>query len=294
MSDKAKLTSTLSGTSKISPQWIHSSNALCKYVDDIKIIKKFLRIQAIDPRYVIESTAYLGVEELPRIACVQACFCDIPFSKIGLHLKNYGTCGIAFDKSLMLQKYKIQPIHYINSDSYFAEDFRTAFTAFWNGDNVTNDAISENVIDKAFISLLIKQPLLENFLLSSIMYMKPIVKTMKDPVYDDGRYEGYVYQDECEWRYIPASSTMPKDVPLILPPMLATKECCNHYNKDVLEKTEATWMKFKWNDIRYLIVLDEAQRGELIDAITDLAIDDSQKRLLFSKIEISQRFDRDL
>lgn len=284
MDEYSKTITSSSDSTTISPHWVHSSNVLCKYVDNISIIKKFLHIQAIDPRCVIENTAYLGIDSLPQIACVQACFCDIPFSNIGKHLDNYGKCGIAFDKALMLQKHRIQPIHYINPESHFAEDFRIAFNSSINLDDAANSNSDVNN--------------LQNYLLSALMYMKPIVKVMpkpgSKPVYDDGKVEGYVYQDECEWRYVPASDTLPEDTFLILPPMQANEDFCRHYNTDILEKTESTWMKFEWEDIRYLIVSDEGQREDLIEAISGLLIEKKRKKLLVSKIEDSQSFGRDM
>ena len=58
------------------------------------------------------------------------CFCDMPFSKVSSHMSRYGGYCIGLDKEAVLNKYRIQPIQYINTKSPLADDFKQAFLSF--------------------------------------------------------------------------------------------------------------------------------------------------------------------
>lgn len=86
------------------------------------------------------------------------CFCDIPFSKVGNHMTLYGRYGIALDKQQIINKFKVQPIHYMNPQSPLSDDFKEAFTHYFRSDKRVHD----------------EDKILLNYLLSTLMYMKPI------------------------------------------------------------------------------------------------------------------------
>lgn len=252
--------------------WHNSSNVLCNYMREPEYLIKILKNQAIIPRYVIEPLDYLKIDGLKRIAFPMTCFCDIPFSKVGNHMSNYGQYGIALDKKKVIRNNKIQPIHYMNPASPLVADFKEAFNANYN---VGKKAHKEDEV-------------LLNYLLSTLLYMKPISGLVEK----DGEYKMYIFQDECEWRYIPDCKSI-LSIPLIINDNKITEKRKNTYS-DVLEKHPETWVKFDWNDLIYIVVPDEVALQTIIDAIMELPLDNVKKHLLISKIQISNRFTEDL
>ena len=150
---------SLTGTPEIAPKlyWHNSANVLCNYMKKPEFLEIILKNQAIIPRYVIEPLDYWNIEGLKRIAFPMTCFCDIPFSKVGNHMTLYGRYGIALDKQQIINKFKVQPIHYMNPQSPLSDDFKEAFTHYFRSDKRVHD----------------EDKILLNYLLSTLMYMKP-------------------------------------------------------------------------------------------------------------------------
>lgn len=97
-------------------QWRNSANALCNYMKRFEYLQMILEKQAIIPRYVIEPLGYLRITGVEQLAFPMTCFCDIPLSKVAGHMSKYGRYGIAFNKATVMNKFRLQPIHYINSN----------------------------------------------------------------------------------------------------------------------------------------------------------------------------------
>ena len=259
----------LSGVPQFSDsrRWHNSANVLCHYVKEQGFLDMILRNAAIIPRYVMEPLDYLGLKEIRKICFPMTCFCDIPLSKVSTHMTRYGEYGIGLDKIALLDKYRVQPIHYISPNSPLADDFKEAFQISLNGNFAGDEAI------------------LATYLLSTLMYMKPIWRSEETA---DGHCTSYVYQDECEWRYIP-SDNFPKDLHLILKQRETTETAKKKYS-NVLLKHDECWLKFEWTDLKYIIVPDEKASRSTISTIKMLDIKDDEKDMLVSKIEISRHF----
>lgn len=251
-------------------EWRIGSNVLCNYMKKPEYLEKILQNQAIIPRYNMEVVGYLGVKGLETICFPMTCFCDIPFSSISSHMSRYGTYGIGFDKNAVLQRNKIQPIHYVSEYSTLAEDFRSAFTPFFQTERKKSSPVK-----------------LLNYLVTSLLYMKPIWGKETD---EKGNVYDYVYQDECEWRYVP--TIIPDDYHLIIPQSETTNKVKEAYTTG-LEEYRESWFHFDWEDVCYIIVPDEVAVNRIISAIKVLKMKTRQKDLLISKIEISRRIRSD-
>ena len=185
-------------------------------------------------------------------------------------MSRYGEYGIGLDKVAVLKKYRIQPIHYMNESSPLTNDFREAFLAFYN---------SEVHVDE-------KTEVLLDYLLSTIVYMKPIWGQEKNK---EGNLENYVYQDECEWRYIPSDNFPDELRPIILPQRETSDNARDAFSKALANHNEC-WLKFNWEDVHYLMVPDEMALRRTIMTIENLDLKENEKHMLISKIEISRRF----
>lgn len=270
MGNSIQLQGTIEIPAKL--KWNNSANILCNYMKELEFLEMILTNKAIIPRYVIEPLLYLKIEGLHKIAFPMTCFCDIPLAKVGGHMSHYGRYGIALDKHAIINKFRVQPIHYMNPDSALVNDFKSAFSDYYN----TGKKVHPE--DKVLL----------NYLMSAIMYMKPISGMEKI----EGEERPYVFQDECEWRYIPTEN-FPKDLKLILAENAATENAKSYYSKALLSHPE-TWIKFDWEDIRYIIVPDEVALKRIIEIIKELPLGDTQKYFLISRIEVSTRFTEDL
>lgn len=250
--------------------WNTNADSLCNYMKDLEYLKMKLRDKALIPRYVAETTSYLGVGNLNKMAFPMICFCDIPFSKIQIHINSYGEYGIAFNKTSLLMKYGIQPIHYISKNSPLIHDFHDAFLCCMEKDTIANE-----------------YELLSDYLLSTLVFMKPVSEPKKE------NNEEYIFQNECEWRFVPKSSDLPPDMELILLNEDVTEKSIQLYSK-VLEKHDESWIKYEWSDVKYLIVPDEKDAFDIIDYIYELPINEKDKKMLISKIEVTQRLMEDI
>ena len=269
-----KDTTQLQGTAKLPDRlkWNNSANILCNYMKEPEFLEMILKNQAIIPRYVIEPLDYLRIEGLHKIAFPMTCFCDIPLSKVNGHMSRYGRYGIALDKQAIISKFNVQPIHYINPLSPLANDFKTAFSQYYRTEKAVHP----------------EDQVLLDYLISALMYMKPISGIEEI----EGTRKPYVFQDECEWRFIP-SANFPDTLTLTLAERGATKKKKNYYSQALLDHKE-TWLNFDWEDIRYIIVPDEASLKRIIEQIKELPLGDTQRYLLISRIEVSMRFSEDL
>ena len=258
----------IGGTTKFQLNWTNSSNVLCNYMKEQAFLDMILRNRAIIPRYVMESVSYLGIDGLRQICFPMTCFCDIPFSKVSSHMYRYGEYGIGIDKDVMLRTHRIQPVHYINSDSPLMDDFKEAFRTYYKTD-MNPSKQEEKLLD---------------YLLSTLLFMKPI---WEQDIEEDGVVRPYIYQDECEWRFIP-SDNFPKDLHLVLLPYETSEKGKNKYS-EVLAKHKECWLHFEWPEVRYIIVPDESAAKRTIATILDLDISDDERYLLISKIEVSKK-----
>ena len=155
--------------------WNISSNVLCNYMKEQEYLDMILQNRAIIPRYVIEPIEYLGLGNYKKICFPMTCFCDIPFSKVSSHMSRYGGYGIGLDKETVLNKYRIQPIQYINNKSPLADDFKQAFLTYLE---------SEREIDGL-------HKVLSDYLISALVYMKPVWGYETD---NNGNLKNYIYQ----------------------------------------------------------------------------------------------------
>lgn len=256
-----------------------SANILCNYMKKSSYLEKALQSMAIKPRYVEEIIDYLGLMNLYSISFPMSCFCDIPLSKVNDHMEKYGSYGIAFEKNKVL-KQNVQPIIYLNSESAYGRDYINALHQLIE---------REEPVDKSL-------EFLPDFLLSVMMYTKPISGKMRVKENDESVIKPFYFRDECEWRYIPTD--IPNDMDRVLTTTWNNDNGRERFS-NALTKYKKSWFNFAVDDIVYLIVPNEDAAIKLIRFIRSsgfarygLSIDDRNR--LISKIEIADKFDKNL
>ncbi len=256
--------------------WHNSANILCNYMRKAEYLYKAIKNLALMPRYFEEKMDYLNVGGFTSIAFPMICFCDIPLSKVASHMSEYGSYGIALKKHKFINK-DIQPISYLNTNSRLCNDFTEALQKLFGSERIPKE-----------------WEIIPNAILSQLLYTKPISGIMKRVGY---RSQKMLFQDECEWRYIPENLG---DYPLFIPVEYLNDKGIKKYS-DALNKRKETWLRFDVKDIEYIIVPDEREAGNLIDFIIKMRglkgvhiWNKTEKSEILSKIEIAEKFDKNL
>lgn len=274
-----------SGIVQISPdnsvkeelQWRSSANILCNYMKKPTYLQNAIKNLAFMPRYVEERMDYLKVDGLDSLTFPMTCFCDIPLSKVGTHMKTYGYFGIALKKHACFIK-DVQPINYVNPNSRLCSDISEALNLLYN---------SKSRIDPEWERV-------PDALLSQLLYTKPIRGTMRKV---NEEPQELLFQDECEWRFIPSELG---DLPLVLPPKCNNDKGLEVYSK-ALAKNPRAWFRFQIEDIEYIIVKNEEEAKRLISFIRRMKgvngvhkWKSDEKDEMIRRIEIAEKFDKNL
>lgn len=119
-------------------KYYSSANTLFKYTKKLKYLLEILDTLYISPRYLYEDFSFLRIYGLKEIAIPMICFCDIPISKVGKHVEKFGGYGIGLDKNLLINKYRLQPLNYINYDSDFINEYKTTFEPYFSKTKIVN------------------------------------------------------------------------------------------------------------------------------------------------------------
>lgn len=254
--------------------WKQSANSLINFMRRREYLEMILRNMAIIPRYYIEYVDYLNIDTMPRVAFPMTCFCDIPLNKLSSHIEFYGKYGIGLDKEGWGIKKGIQPVKYVNPESDLLKDFIEAFTlALDNKIKIPEECMP-----------------LKDYLVSELVYMKPIKGVMDRSGVEKSR----IFKDECEWRYIPRI-TESMEIPLILPLSVVNNAATSAYS-EVLKAHQETWLDFKVDDIKYIVVPNEQENTAMIDFIYNELenLTNSTRLQLISKLFVMDRFQEDI
>ena len=237
-----------------------SANSLFRFFSKQEYLVKALQEGALIPRYYSEYVEYLDIG-YNQIAYPMICFCDINVHRLKDHLDLYGKYGIAFSKTWGIEK-GVQPIQYINKDSFLCKDLAKAFTYARSDQN-------DNIV--------------YDYLLSQMFFIKPIVGKMPR----NGQEIEKNFMDEREWRFIP-------NVAQLNLPQTITEEYIP--NMSVLNKTisdhSVCWLRFDYNDIKYIIIEKESDFNEVCSTI-ERKTDDGLRKKLISKIMVWEEIEED-
>ena len=300
--------------------YVQSANTLFHFMKQFGYLRTILSKRAIVPRYCIETMDYLhikcGENDFSEVAVLQKCFCDIPLHKLAdtfsvtgtgdafeklsseekfqiehnnTHFDLYGKSAIGFSKDWS-ERNRLQPIHYLNTDSSYSSHFQQVLSQALNADDLP-DAFAEDVLYRlAFI-----KPL-RGIMQRSIERSKGNFTTVD--IYKN-------FHDECEWRFVPDHTAVAKvylESVTANPRIIGDKDQMKDINQSLEgERYNALWLRFDYDDIRYLVVPDAYNRIKLIEAI--LEIPDNmfsskdnihlQKQVLISKILVLDEIRKD-
>lgn len=207
--------------------------------------------------YVIEDFAFLDAKGLDTMAFPMICFCDIKeeAERLEPHRELYGHYGIGLTKDWG-RNHGVQPVHYILPGSPFAQDFKQATEAAFSLDFPT---MQDDLI------------VLSDFLITSMAYAKPLWGT------NNGT--SYCFEDECEWRFIPAD--LASDLPRLIPHPVEDAHLDNF--RHTIWRPETYLLEFTYEDVSAIFV-EKGHASELSIAIEALDASQDEKAMLKTKI----------
>lgn len=246
-----------------------SSNTLFHFTNSTNNIISILET-GFSPRFCLEQFGpelFIGQIDYMETAIPMTCFCDIPLSQIENHLEFYGFYGIGLSKDWG-QKNGVTPISYIHENSTQVKYLKLAGTT---------------------IFMLFKNPKLLDILpkdqnpLISIFELAAFFKQYKGKMWRNNQYVEKRFYDEREWRYVPFLNEMGAHYRLSKDQFLNKGIELAAANQMIAEKCP---LKFKFSDIKYLIVKKESEMATLSDALDSMTniYTDDQRKILKTKI----------
>lgn len=274
--------------------YTQSANSLFHFMNKLDYLKNALKMKALVPRYCEENIEYLNLQnndkKIENIWILEKCFCDIPFHKVFegsqlaynldsvkfsliessdadkefdslhnkdngnrlSHLELYGYFGLGFSKFWGVQNL-LEPVSYVANQSERVKNLSNGINAGLSLDNL-DDTIS-------------------HFLIHHLCFIKPLKGKMKRMNKDSNKEVEVLknFHDEREWRYVPSFDSLEslKLYPIQLSNKMKTpaNNTNNLLEADIYEKL---WLKFSYDDIRYIFVGNKEDRLDLIDSILEL------------------------
>lgn len=241
-------------------------DTLFTFCSKLEYLESPIRSKMISPWYCEEDISYLEIPNIKKIKFPMKCFCDINMHQIEEHLSWYGYYGLALTKEWGIRN-KIQPIQYINPNSYLKDDYKVAFSKALE---INRKNQTENEI------------LMKNYLLHQLMYVKPISGHMRNRITNEITKK--CFTDECEWRYVPNVSSIGYRQ-IYYDEKIINAGGLDKISLSLLGNSKVA-LKFDYNDLKYIIINTKEDFKELTDIINSLKIDIEEKEILFSKIII--------
>ncbi len=246
-----------------------SSNTLFHFTKSRRNLIGILE-KEFQPRYCLEDHGSLfpnAPKELREIAIPMTCFCDLPLSNVGEHLRFYGRYGLGLSKEWGTE-HRINPVLYLYPDSSL------------------NDYLWEIAINLA-----------ERDDDNVFIYMSEImgfVKPYEGQILRHGRYRSKRFYDEREWRYVPQ---IPADEDYCAY-RLEKGQFLDKKNLDIgnTRLAQEYTLSFEPNDIRYIIVSKESEILPMIQAIEKIQsskYDWNTLKVLSSRIISAERIASD-
>lgn len=241
----------------ISPS--QTADTLFNFVDKRRFLEDAIKNKKISARYCIENVEYLdlGIKE---IAFPMKCFCDINMHKLKEHLLFYGNFGIAFSKKWGMEQ-GIQPLQYINPKSELCKEYGMAFKA----------ALENN--DTEYCKL-------RDYIALQLMYLKPYSGKFMNRNTKNLEYK--CFTDECEWRFVADVTTLGMEE-IITDPEKMAEGVLLLMSNSINGRKEAS-LSFEYENIKYIILEDISDYSDFLAFIEKLDIEETDKKLLISKI----------
>lgn len=249
-------------------------NTVFHFTDDNDILLSILKNKYFKASYAKE--IIVGPNGSKRkFGIPMVSFCDIRLSNLHEHMKKYGYYGIGLKKNWAINK-GLNPVSYLNHNcsmfEYFDEQLR----------DMSNELLNIHSTEERKLARQ-KYRNLQNVM----RYMKNYEGELTR---GDEHHKNYRFANESEWRYVPDITTDD-----IIPVKIIRAKESNWKKKanDALWKSEASRLRFDYNDIKYILVPTNYMAFDLIEGFKEFVTND-QYVYLISKIFDSRQIYKDL
>ncbi len=198
-----------------------------------------------------------------ELAVPMVSFCDIPLASVTEHTNAYGNYGIGMKKEWALRN-GINPVFYIDIASYMASSMNNLWTVYQTFLKSPLRISDPNTFAEKEFSYINLYRNMKNY--KGNLIIKNGKKVLKD----------YEYYREREWRYLPNREQ--------LVPYYSHEEYAVNKN-DINDKAKMVTLKFKVDDISYIILEKNSQINAFIKKIKDRTPDFYTKVVTIEQIK---------
>jgi hypothetical protein len=220
-----------------------SSNSIIHFTAKLSNLKGILN-DGFDIRYCRET--YYSKFKCRDLLVPMVSFCDTPFSQIKEHIKSYGSYGIGLSKK-WAEANGLNPVLYLEKNSTLSENILNELYLKIKGENETVDKLSDDD-RKAF---------------DVLRYIKNYQGDLKRA--DKKTIKNYRFSDEREWRYV-MNTNLEHRLFAMIPDTLSEARI-SRAKKGLNVKIKNQKLKFRPEDISYIIIKSENQRDGVIQAL---------------------------
>lgn len=203
-------------------------------------------------------------------------FCDIPFSQILTHIESYGSYGIGL-KKIWAEKNGLNPVLYVDKKSSLSENF---FEHIYKMNVKGERKIGSLALEEKYTYDIFRY--LKN-------YQGDLKRAGKKVVKD------YRFSDEREWRYVLPVQSEQWMFGNIKPADSDKDDLIKKGKASLNGKIETERLHFEPEDINYIIIKNENERGEIIRTLENVKgkYPHEQIKRLTSRILSSQQIRSD-
>jgi len=241
------------------------SNTLFHFTKSRETLKHILR-SGFWPQYSLEDVAWFGSDKHEYVAYPMVCFCDIPLSRIGDHVKFYGEFGIGLIRP-WAEAHGLNPVFYVAG--------KNVLSAFRELNDHSNKHVEESQRGAARVPM---------------RYLLAHTKPAHGKMMVVGQEEEKSFFQESEWRYVPKHN----DIKAFLVRSEFNNETQRNYANTQTKKH--CLIKFEPKDIRYIFVKSDADIPDVVKCIqTELDLSSEDDRwILISRVVSLESLSADL
>jgi len=218
-----------------------------------------------------------GPNEYRAFAVPMVSFCDLKLSEIKNHMKKYGQFGIGLTKE-WANRNGLNPVLYMNRNAQIVDDLLSGLSGVYMH---MNKLINEDEIQDLNASYV------------NIMNTYRYIKNYEGELIRNGKLveDNFRFADEREWRYVPPLKTKGVN-PFVAISKIKSKKQKNLYN----DKVQHIRLHFQPDDIKYLIVQNDADIGHLINHLSLVKgrFNHDTRNRLASRILTSEQINMDI
>jgi len=263
---------------------IHSET-IFHMCDNIESLNGILKKSAFIPSFSRE-VIFAKENKTPDYFVPMVSFCDFKLSELDIHFQKYGKYGIGLSKEWGM-KNNLNPVLYISDECVFFQEFRLALIDSYNKITKLGSELNPQETQEQYQKILNTN----NKLLEIYCYMKNYQGKLER---NEEIIEDFRFADDKEWRYVPNNV-------YFWPPRLIGCDETDPSKVKIRKKelnqniSKNEWLRFDYNDIKFLIVPNEQERCNIIGLIHKIYIDGCcscvDTDLLISKIVIVDHLD---